>query len=486
MEKTISSAVGHRESNSGSSSATKLSLTEASQFVRSKKISPVELTQACLSRIEEFNPRLNAFITVTADSALAQARKAEADIQRGHWKGPLHGIPIALKDLIDTAGVRTTAASELFKSRAPTEDAEVVRRLKASGAVLLGKLNMHEFAYGASSVVSAFGPVRNPRNPEYMAGGSSSGSAAAVAAELCYAAVGSDTGGSIRQPAAYCGIVGFKPTYGLVSTRGVVPLSVSIDHVGPMARTVADAALLLQVLAGYDAKDRTSINAPVPDYIAALADKVSSLRIGIPNTHYYDSLHPEIEAAMETAVQVLEKLTKSREQVELSGNIDPSANNATGVLLTKVEAYAYHREHVARSPELYQPETLRRISTGAEVSAAAYSEALREMNRAWSSVLRVFETVDVLVTPTVAVPPFRISELVAEPDKLRGREQITLRNTRPWNLLGLPTISLPCGCTSAGLPIGMQITGAPGAEATVLRVAAAYERETCRIADIES
>ncbi len=478
MEKGTSGAVGHRKDNSGSSGVTNLSLTEASQFVRSKKISPVELTQACLNRIEQLNSNLNAFITVTTDSALAQARKAEVEIQRGHWKGPLHGIPIALKDLIDTAGVCTTAASELFKNRVPTEDAEVVRRLKASGAVLLGKLNMHEFAYGASSVISAFGPVRNPRNPEYMAGGSSSGSAAAVAAELCYAAVGSDTGGSIRQPAAYCGIVGLKPTYGRVSARGVVPLSLSIDHVGPMTRTVADAALLLQVLAGYDAKDRTSMDAPVPDYTAALADKVPSLRIGIPPTHYYDGLHPEIEAAMETALRVLEKLTQSRKQVELSEDINPSANNATGVLLTKAEAYAYHRVHVARSPQLYQPETLRRISTGAEVSAAAYSDALREMNQARRSVLRVFETVDVLVTPTTAVPPFKISELLADPEKLRSREQITLRNTRPLNLLGLPTISIPCGRTSAGLPVGMQLTGTHGAETTVLRLAAAYERET--------
>src|SRR5215510_157026 len=248
------------------STVTRLSLGEASQLVRNKKVSPVELTQACLARIERLNSRLNAFITVTGDSALTQAREAETEIQHGHWRGPLHGIPIALKDLFDTAGVRTTAASALFKDRIPTQDAEIVRRLKASGAVSLGKLNMHEFAYGGSSVISFFGPVHNPWALDRIAGGSSSGSAAAMAGELCFASVGSDTGGSIRQPSAYCGTVGIKPTYGRVSTRGVIPLSWFYDHVGPMTRTVTDAALMLQVLAGYDPEDTNSADVAVPDY----------------------------------------------------------------------------------------------------------------------------------------------------------------------------------------------------------------------------
>jgi aspartyl-tRNA(Asn)/glutamyl-tRNA(Gln) amidotransferase subunit A len=264
---------------------TELTLSEASELVRSKKISPVELTQACLSRIEQINPKLNAFITVTGDSALTQARDAESDIQRGRWKGPLHGIPIAFKDLVDTAEVRTTAASGLFKDRIPSQDAEIVRRLKAGGAVLLGKLNMHEFAYGGSSVISYFGAIRNPWNPAYSPGGSSGGSAAAVAAELCYGAIGSDTGGSIRMPAAYCGIVGLKPTYGRVSTRGVIPLAWSLDHVGPMTRTAMDAALMLHVIAGYDPEDTSSSDTPVQDYAAGLEAKTSSLRIGIPRVH---------------------------------------------------------------------------------------------------------------------------------------------------------------------------------------------------------
>jgi aspartyl-tRNA(Asn)/glutamyl-tRNA(Gln) amidotransferase subunit A len=458
--------------NAQGSSLTKLSLSEASQLLRSKKVSPVELAQECLSNIDRLNPKLNAFITVTPDSALAQAHKAEDEIQRGRWSGPLHGIPIALKDLVDTAGVRTTAASGLFKDRIPTQDAEIVRRLKAGGAVLLGKLNMHEFAYGASSVVSHFGAVRNPWAPDYMTGGSSSGSAAAVAAQLCYAAIGSDTGGSIRQPAAYCGVVGLKPTYGRVSTRGVIPLAWSLDHLGPMTRTAMDAALALQVIAGYDPEDTTSTDMLVADYAGALEAKTSSLRMGIPRTYFYEGLHPEIQAAMHTVLSVLGKLTASQHEIEI-----PAANDIALVIL-KTEAHAYHREYVAKTPELYQAETLKRIRGAAEIGAPEYICARRQLDQFRRSALRVFDTVDVLVTPTTPVPPFKISELLADMDNLRNREVVTTRNTRPFNLLGLPTISVPCGFTAEGLPIGMQITGRPGDEATVLRLAYAYERAT--------
>ncbi len=235
------------------------SILETSELLRQGSVSPVELTTDCLARIEKLNPKLNAFITVTADSALAAARQAEAEIRRGDWRGPLHGIPLALKDLIDTAGVRTTAASLLFKDRVPTEDAEVVRRLKAAGAVLLGKQNLHEFAYGGSSMVSAFGEVRNAWNREHIAGGSSGGSATAVAAGLGYGAIGTDTAGSIREPSALCGVVGLKPTYGRVSARGVIPLSISLDHVGPIGRTVADVAAILAAIAGHDPADKASV-----------------------------------------------------------------------------------------------------------------------------------------------------------------------------------------------------------------------------------
>jgi aspartyl-tRNA(Asn)/glutamyl-tRNA(Gln) amidotransferase subunit A len=382
----------------------------------------------------------------------------------------LESLPHAA--MLVLAGVRTTAASALFKDRIPTQDAEVVRRLKAAGAVLLGKLNLHEFAYGGSSVISYFGPIRNPWEPGYSTGGSSGGSAAGVAAELCYGAIGSDTGGSIRQPAAYCGIVGLKPTYGRVSTAGVIPLSWSLDHLGPMTRTVSDAALILQAIAGYDPDDTSSTDTPVQDYVGTLAAKTSSLRVAIPRAHFYEGLHPEIHSSMDTALSVLARLTSSQREIEI-----PAAND-TAILITKAEAYAYHRDYATRTPELYQAETLKRIRAGAEISTAEYIYGANQLGQFRRSVPRVFEAVDLGVTPTTPVPPFTISELLADLDNLRTKELLTLPNTRPFNLFGLPTISVPCGFTSNGLPIGMQITGPPWSEATVLRLAYAYEQAT--------
>ncbi len=424
------------------SNVSQLSLSEASQLVRSKKVSPVELTRECLSRIERLNPKLNAFITVTADSALAEARQAEAEIQHERWRGPLHGIPIGLKDLIDTAGVRTTAASGLFKDRVPAQDAEIVHRLKAAGAVLLGKLNLHEFAYGGSSVISHFGPVHNPWNLDYSPGGSSGGSAAAVAAQLCYGAIGSDTGGSVRQPAGYCGIVGLKPTYGRVSTSGVIPLSWSLDHLGPMTRTVTDAALMLQVIAGYDARDTASIDVPVPNYAATIAAATSSLRLGILRAYFYEALHPEIQAAMEAALSVLKTLTRTQRDVApLAASDNYASMMDPYVTILRAEAYAYHKEYVSKSPELYQAQTLKRIQAGADVTTSAYIQARHQLEQIRRSVAQVFETVDLLITPTSCVPPFAIADLF-DPNTLREKELLMLRNTRPFNMLGLPTVSV--------------------------------------------
>src|SRR6478609_2424947 len=462
--------MGSQASNAApASNGTWLSLSDASRLIRDKKVSPVELTQSCLKRIERLNPKLNAFITVTAESALQQAREAEAEIQHGHWRGPLHGIPIALKDLFDTAGVRTTAASGLFKDRVPAQDAEIVRRLKDAGAVLLGKLNMHEFAYGGSTVVSFFGPVHNPWSLDHEAGGSSSGSAVAMAAGLCYGSVGSDTGGSIRQPSAYCGTVGLKPTYGRVSTRGVVPLSWLYDHVGPMTRSVADAAAMLQVLAGFDPEDSNSADQPVPDYSAALRH-AGPLRVGVPRAYFYEGLHPDIENAMNAALAVIGKLASSVRDIEM-----PASNDTT---ILRAEAYAYHAENAKKSPELYQPETLKRIRAGEDVTTATYIQARRQVDQYRHNIRKVFKTVDLLVTPTTPVPPFTISELLADMDNLRTREILSLRNTRPFNILGLPSISVPCGFTKSGLSIGLQISGAPWAEANVLSLAHAYEQQT--------
>jgi aspartyl-tRNA(Asn)/glutamyl-tRNA(Gln) amidotransferase subunit A len=455
---------------------TALSLTEAAQLVQRRQISPVELTRACLARIEKLNPSLNAFITVTAEAALASARIAEVEISRDGWKGPLHGIPIALKDLLDTAGVRTTAGSGLFSERIPEHDAEVVRRLKAAGAVLLGKLNMHEFAYGGSSAFSHFGPVHNPWSLSCSPGGSSGGSAAAVSAQLCYAALGSDTGGSIREPAAYCGIVGLKPTYGRVSTSGAIPLSWSLDHLGPMTRTVHDAALVLQTIAGYDPQDPGSTDMPVPDFAADIDAATSALRLGIPRDYFYDDLHPDIQAAMQTALGVLGRLTHSQRDVPpLAADASYASIMEPYVAVLSAEAYEFHKDFVARSPELYQAATLKRIRAGSEVTLSTYMHSRRRLEQARQAVTRCFTDVDLVITPTTPLPPPALSDL-GDPSMARPLELRMLHNTRPFNLLGLPTISVPCGFTSEQLPIGLQISGPLGSETLVLRLARAYER----------
>ena len=459
---------------SSTDDVTTLTLQEAADQLRTKRLSPVELTEACLARIQRLNPTLNAFITVTAESALASARTAESEIQQGRWRGPLHGVPIALKDLFDTAGVRTTAASAVFKDRIPTEDAEVVRRLKLAGAVLLGKTNMHEFAYGGTSAVSNFGAVHNPWNTAYIAGGSSGGSAAAVAAGLCYGAFGSDTAASIRQPAAFCGIVGLKPTYGLVSARGVIPLSWTFDHVGPLARTVADSALLLQAVAGYDALDVGSRAMPVRDYGAALRGKVSSVRVGVARTFFFADLDPEIDAAVADALRVLEKITAGLRDVTLAASTLEAVRSA----VRSAEAYAYHAEFVEKTPELYQPETLTRLRADANAKTTAYILARREVERTRRTSGEVFNSVDVIVTPTVPVQPPLLADVdrdVATSMTLGGR---TIRNTSPFNVYGWPTVSVPCGFTRAGLPIGLQISAPNGSDAAVLQVAHAYEQAT--------
>ena len=445
------------------------SLSAASEMVRRKTASPVELTQECLRRIEKYNPALNCFITVMAEQALAQARELEAERQKGKLRGPLHGVPIALKDLFDTAGVRTTAGSAVFLNRIPHEDADVVRRLKAAGAIILGKTNMHEFAYGATSVPTHFGAVHNPWNTAYIAGGSSGGSASAVAAELCYGAMGSDTGGSIRQPSAYCGIVGIKPTYGRVSTRGVVPLSFTNDHIGPMARSVEDATIMLGAIAGYDPMDSNCLDAPVPDYRLALQAKVSGLRIGIPRALFYEGLDPDIAAAVEAATAVLRKLTAVVREVQL-----PVYGN---VPVTAAEAWAWHLPYYSKTPELYQPQVRTRLEGGRNITADQYIAAKREIDLVRRKVREVFRDVDVLITPTTAIPPDTIANadpMVPPP----GGVANSLRNTVPFDIYGLPTISVPCGFTKMGMPIGLQITSNHLAEMTAISLARAYERAT--------
>jgi aspartyl-tRNA(Asn)/glutamyl-tRNA(Gln) amidotransferase subunit A len=371
------------------------SLAEVSELVHNKKLSPVELTRACLARIEALNPELNAFITVTAEMAMAQAHAAETEIQRGNWRGPLHGIPLAFKDLIDVAGVPTTAASAVFENRVPTEDAEVVRRLKAAGAVIVGKNNLHECAYGGSGVISRYGPAKNPRYPGRITAGSSSGSAAAMAAGLCYGALVTDTAGSIRLPAAFCGIVGFKPTYGLVSARGVMPLSWSLDHIGPMARSVTDAALILAAIAGYDSTDPTSRQISVEGYAAAVRAPLPKLRVGMPRKFFYEDLDPEVVRVVDEALRVVAGLAADVREVSI-----PVDNDRT---VAKAESYAYHAPNLPQNAGTYDPETLRRINTGADVSVRDYIAKLQELELLRRSAGEIFKNVDVIVTPTCRV-----------------------------------------------------------------------------------
>ncbi|UFP95021.1 amidase [Gloeobacter morelensis] len=446
-----------------------LTLAAAARLVRAGAVSSVELVQACLANIDKHDKQLNTFITVSAEQALAEAREAQAQIRRGDWRGPLHGIPLAIKDNIDTAGMRTTAASALFADRVPDEDAEVVRRLKAAGAVLLGKVNLHEFALGGTSAVSYFGAVHNPWILDRAAGGSSGGSAAAVACRMCFGALGTDTGGSIRTPASFCGIVGLKPTYGRVSNRNVIPLVWSLDHVGPMTRSVEDAALILNAIAGYDPQDLGSVDRPVPDYTAALAAPTAGLRVGVPQALFYDRLDPDVEAAVAGALEVLRGLTAEVRDVRL-----PMVASAASI--GAAEIYAYHRPWFERSRGLYQISTRKRLDGAGKASGADYVHARREVERLRREVVKIFDTVDVLVTPTTPRPPYTIEQSL----KRDETEQLppVLSNPGPFNVFGLPAISIPCGFTRDGLPIGLQIVGAPFAEIKVLTLAHAYERAT--------
>jgi aspartyl-tRNA(Asn)/glutamyl-tRNA(Gln) amidotransferase subunit A len=462
MKYALNDMATRSESLSGAGSptdVTQLGLMQLAEFLRGKTVSTVEVTQACLARIERLNPTVNAFITVTAEQAMAQARQAEAEICNGNWRGPLHGVPLALKDLIDTAGIRTTAACAVFKDRVPEEDAEVVSRLKGAGAVLLGKANLHECAFGGTSVPSHFGAVHNPWDPNRIAGGSSGGSAAAVAAGLCFGALGTDTAASIRHPAAYCGVVGLKATFGRVSTRGVMPLSWSLDHVGPICRCVSDAAALLEGIAEDDPQTE-------PVNI-----ETAGLRIGVVRHPYFDQLDGDIEAAVNAAIEVLRTITSGVRDAEL-----PYSN----ILLTiaGAEAYAYHLPYFSKTPELYQPMTRERLQQAASIPASDYINARREMDQLRLNADSAFAEVDLLITPTTAIAPISIEAGAVDPPLPPDGTPIEFRNTHMFDVLGLPAISVPCGFTHDGMPIGLQIAGPRFGEARVLALAQAYERVT--------
>ena len=453
-----------------------LTIGEAAPLIASGELSPVELTRAYLDRIEAVDGRLDSYVTLTSELALSQARQAEAEIRAGNCRGPLHGIPIALKDLYDTAGIRTTAMSRVTPDRVPDEDATTVAKLYEAGVVLLGKLAMHEFALGGPDFTSLFPPARNPWNTEHMPGGSSSGSGAAVAAGLCMCALGSDTGGSIRGPASMCGIVGIKPTFGRVSNYGVVPLSWSQDHCGPMTWTVEDTAIMLQAIAGYDPKDPTTADVPVQDYLAGLRDGVRGLTIGVPREYFYEEapgVDVQVIEAAERALEALSELGAEIRDVEIPHIKYAQAANQ---VIMMSEAYSFHEANLKSRRQDYGDMVRNRFLLGGLLSASDYNQALRVRRVIKDEMADALHQADVLVTPTYASPAPKI-------EGYAGGTTLTQPSfTGPFNVSGLPAVSTPSGLSGDGLPMGLQIVGRPFDEATALRVAYAYE-QTARFID---
>ena len=453
-----------------------LSISEAAGLIESRQMSPVELTRAHLERIERTEPVLNAFITLLAEESLEQAGTAERQIAGGEYRGPLHGIPVGLKDLYYTRGIRTTVGTKILRDFVPEYDAAVTERFADAGAILMGKLQMHEFALGATSVNPHDGPARNPWNPDRITGGSSGGSGAAVAAGQCMAALGSDTGGSIRIPGALCGIVGLKPTFGRISRHGVYPLSWSLDTVGPMTRSVRDSAIVLSALAGYDPRDPSSANVPTRDFTDGIEDGLSGLRVGIPEDFFYDVISPEVSEAVCMAAGVLAELGAQVESCSI-----PALNHALGIssAILVTEAAETLLDKLRDRPEDIGADVRARLRLGAVTPAVDYIKAQRARSAYNAQLDDAMERYDLLLAPAVAVGATGIDQEFVE---IAGRQENALslmsRLTRPFNLTGQPTISVPCGFTSEGMPVGMQLAGRHWQESTLLRAAHAYEQAT--------
>jgi aspartyl-tRNA(Asn)/glutamyl-tRNA(Gln) amidotransferase subunit A len=453
-------------------------MTELARLIAGREVSPVEVVQAYLDRIAALDGRLRSYITVMADSALAQAKAAEAAVMSGGELGPLHGVPVGLKDLFCTRGVKTTGGSRILADWVPEEDATVVARLTAAGAIVLGKLNMHEFAYGPEGLNPHYGTPWNPWDAaaHRICGGSSSGSAAAVAAGLCPGALGSDTGGSIRIPSALCALSGIKPTYGRVSRAGVLPLAWSLDHVGPMCRTAADCALMLGAMAGYDPRDPSASVLPVPDYQAALTGQVKGLRVGLLRKFFLQSAGAAQREAVEQAARTLEGLGAAIQEVNLDA-VEWAAGASYAVI--SAESYAYHEAWLKSRGGEYGADVRQRLLVGAFVTGAEYLKGQRLRALIRSEVDRALSRLDVLLAPTTPVAATLVGQDEVD---IGGQQQpvrpALIRYTRPFNLTGHPAASIPCGFTSRGLPIGLQIIGRPFDEATVLRAADAYQRAT--------
>jgi aspartyl-tRNA(Asn)/glutamyl-tRNA(Gln) amidotransferase subunit A len=455
-----------------------LSIAELASLMRARTVSALEVTDAHLARIERLDPTLNAFVTVMAADARDAARRADAELAAGHWRGPLHGVPIGVKDIFDTAGVRTTHGSSFYRDNVPADDAESVRRLKDAGAVLIGKCNTHEFAAGSTTNNPWYGPTRNPWALDRSPGGSSGGSGAAVAAFLCPGATGTDTGGSIRGPAACCGIVGLKPTYGRVSIRGIYPNAVSLDHAGPLTRTALDAGLMLGAMAGYDRHDPTSVDVPVPDFIAGIDAGVSGLRLArCPDLHFLE-LDAAVTRALDDAMEVFGRLGAKTETVpfRLAGDVQ-----ATREAIGRGEFIALHRARFAAHPEGYGADLHPRFVEGQRVTLDDYVRACRTreaLRREFDELLRV---VDAIVLP---VSPCEAPVIETGMSRVNGKDvkfSSGLSMRQVLNVVGLPAVAVPIGFGDAGLPLSMQIVGPAWGEAGILRSAHAYEVATAAV-----
>lgn len=453
-----------------------LTISEAASLIESRQLSPVELVSAHLERIERTDERLNSFITLLAEEATAAAKDAETEIQDSDYRGPLHGIPIGLKDLYYTKGIRTTIGSNIMRDFVPDYDAAVTERFRDAGAILMGKLQMHEFALGATSENSHDGPARNPWDTTRITGGSSGGSGSAVASGQCMAALGSDTGGSIRIPASACGIVGHKPTFGRVSRIGVFPLANSLDTVGPMTRSVRDAAIVMNAISGYDERDQSSANRPGEDFTRLLGQDISGLRIGIPQDYFYDMIHDEVTAAVQEAARVLEGLGAHVEECSIPALNDSISISGT-ILLT--EAAEIHLDNLRECADDFGSDVRGRLEEGAMTPAVSYIAAQRartEFNRAVSEAMKTY---DLLLAPTTALGAPKLGDRIVDVGGVQeAKLAIMPRLTRPHNICGIPTVSIPCGFTSEGLPIGMQLAARPFEDALALQVAYAYEQDT--------
>ena len=458
-----------------SQSLTSLSALTLGQMIRDLEVSPVEVIKACLERIETLDKRINSFSRVFGEAAIRDARTAQDEITRGHWRGPLHGVPFAAKDLFDTAGAPATAGSKIWKAYVPAADATVIKKLREAGAILMGKLSMHEFAFGITSRNPHYGPTLNPWDLKRMCGGSSSGSAAALAAGFVPLALGTDTGGSIRIPSSLCGTVGLKPTYGLVSRKGVLPLAWSLDHVGPMARHVEDIALGLQMIAGYDPNDNASANSQSEDYLASLEGDMNGMRIGLPTSFFYEDLRKDVREAVLKGVKGMETLGASVREIEIPGIIE--ADLAAFTVLFS-EAATCLEPHARKRPHDVGDAVMAGIRLGMTIPASRYIHALRIRTQLIEVLAEVFSQVDLLVVPgtTVDAPPIESEEVAIGPDRILNVRSALTRFTRYFNLAGNPVLCVPCGFSNQRLPVGMQVIGRPFDEATLLKAGHLFQK----------